>query len=100
MIDRFYTTFFQISRLIYSGDKGAGTMSQVGSMKAHIQQADNETKEQTASMFTLSHIVWCPLDTDIEIGDQIVATGTYFVRGKRENNIGANQHLELYVEQV
>ena len=100
MIERFYTTTFSSKRMVWDNDSAVDTT--LSSFVGHIQQATPEYSQDVALAFGKTFLVWCAVGTDVESGDTLtVATGnyagTYNVKMKMLNAIGANQHLELTV---
>lgn len=97
MISNFYTTTFTAKRMVYTGDKSA--LSSITGFNGHIQQLTQEKVAELAGALKVSHSVWCPVGTSVQLGDQITENGnTYAVRAIQKNNVGNNTHLELLVE--
>jgi hypothetical protein len=97
-IENFYTSTFTRKELVYTGNnsdyvKGDG-------FTGHIQQARPDVIQFFEGKFNLTHIVWCPVDTVINETDKITLNGIdYTVRTIQKNNVGDNEHLEVYVEE-
>jgi SPP1 family predicted phage head-tail adaptor len=97
MIDRFFTTSVTVRRQVYEGY--VSEVQDVGTFNAHVQQMTPEEALKVASGITLSHRVWCPLGTDVRVGDTLVVDDwTYSVKAVMRNAVGTNQHLELLAE--
>lgn len=97
MITGFYTTTFTVKRMVYTGAKSA--LSTIGTFSGHIQQLAQEKVAELAGALKVSHSVWCAVDTDVNLGDQLTAgSDVYSVRAIQKNNVGNNTHLELLVE--
>lgn len=100
-ITDFFTTTFTIWRFGYVGDKAS--LSQIGSMVAHIQQARMELVEEMELTFSKAFTVWCPLATDIQDNDTIIDTdgNVYVVKAfwKNKVTVATNKHIELLIEE-
>lgn len=102
MIKRFFKQTFTNSRGAYEADidgNKKSSLSEVGSFSGHRQQASQDLVERFNLSFQTAFSIWCPVDTDVKIGDVVDEGGYRFtVRGIQENNYGRNQHLELAVD--
>jgi hypothetical protein len=99
MIERFYTNSASVQRLTYSGNKG--TYGVAATVMGHLQQASPFVQAQTASMYTISHLFWCAIGSNIGVNDNVVISGaTYSVKGIQTNNYGLNNHLEVHLEKL
>ena len=97
MITGFYTTTFTVKRMVWASSKA--TLVEQGDFEGHIQQAQLEDMARLANGYTLTHIVWCDPDEDVEIGDTLETDDdTYSVRAIYDRNIGGNAHKELHIE--
>ena len=67
-------------------------------VNCHIQPENGQQNELQEGAFYKLFKMWCPVDTDIRVGDRVVdGTTTYDVRGIKTYNYGseANQHREV-----
>jgi phage major head subunit gpT-like protein len=100
MIERFYTNTVTVTRLTYDGDN-KGTYSTVATIKGYIQQASAFVAAQTASVYTLSCLLWTYVDSNIAVNDKVTISGiNYSVKGIWKNDTGENQHLECHLERL
>lgn len=71
----------------------------VGSFYGYRQQASAQYMQSLGLTITKPHIIWCPVDTDVNEGDVLESDfGTDTVRAKQVNRDGNNAHIELIVE--
>lgn len=102
MIEKFFTKLFTVYRNEYIELGGVYSSSQVevGTFKGHIQQANPQIVQNLALNLSTTFTVWCPVGTDVKMGDSIEAQGmTFAVRLIQDNSfVGANKHMELIVE--
>jgi hypothetical protein len=97
MISHNFTTTFTVKRMVYTQNKG--TKQALGSFKGHIQQTSLEIAQQLRNLFTITHSVWCAIDTDVQVGDELTkGANTYSVKAVQDNNIGINSHKYLHCE--
>lgn len=97
MIERLYTTSFEVSRPVWTGDSAEMTLT--ATLAGHMQQARPELAQQLGYAMTKTFIIWCPVDTDVQEGDSITdGTNIYSVRAVQINSHGQNSHKELTVE--
>ena len=97
MIGGFYKTLFSIERMQWVDDKSSEIA--VGSFHGHLQQASSTLTISLADTITLSHSIWCDINTDVKKGDRLYANGfSYVINQIFKYDTGGNQHLELYVE--
>ncbi len=96
-ISRFYNREAEIRRYAYVD--GVTQDSEGDTFACHIQQASPEETEQIGMRFTEAYKMWCPLNTDIQKGDDVICENSlYKVGGIMERNYGKNQHLEVFME--
>ena len=100
MIENYFTISFTNYR---QGDyiNGLSSRNVVGTFKGHLQQLSAELVENLGMSFTGSFIMWCALDIDIEVGDDLEDgdNNTYSIRSINKRNYGGNnKHLELFIE--
>lgn len=96
-IERFYNTTFTVKRMVYTANKAA--QQSAGTFVGYVQQLAQEKVAQMAGALKVSHSIWCPVATDVKLGDVLeVGTDKYAVRAIQNNNTGGNQHLQLLVE--
>ena len=100
MISNRFTTLISVSRSVWA--LGKATKSPVGTFWGHIQQATREDAQIIGQAYGLTHLIWCPANTNVRKGDALqIATGPY----AGTYNVSAisnqtavtshNQHLEL-----
>ena len=99
MINKFFTKTFTKSRQSDYVD-GKSSKSDVGTFKGHIQQPDPTLIENLGLSFTNTFILWCAIDTDIEVGDSLIDADnmTYSIRSINKRDYGRNQHLEIFID--
>jgi hypothetical protein len=100
MIDNYFTTEFTNYR---QGGyvNGLSSRNVVGTFKGHLQQPSAELVENLGMSFTGSFIMWCALDTDVYVGDDLEDgdNNTYSIRSiNKRNYAGNSKHLELFIE--
>lgn len=99
MIERFYTDTATVRRLSYVDNKS--TYATVDTVDGHLQQATAYVVAQTASLYTLSHLFWCAVDSNIAVNDNVLIDGAeYSINGIWKNNYGRNDHLECHIEKL
>ncbi len=97
MINGYFTTAFNVYRMVWSGESSSEMIS--SSFYGHLQQANGATVKNLADSITVSHSVWCPLDTNIKVGDRLTSKSGFFtIKQIFKYDTGGNQHLELLVE--
>lgn len=97
-ISNFYTTTLTRKELEYTGTKSVYVTAT--SFVGHLQQASPDVIQFYEGKFAITHIVWCAVDTSINEGDKITTGGVdYTIKSIQKNNIGANEHLEVYIEE-
>ena len=105
MISKFFTRPVEIARSVWLVDEGIeySEYQTVETTRGHLQQASPEQVMNLANRMTLTHIVWLPCTTDVEVGDTItISDHTYSVRSIKNNClVGSqnNKHLQVLVEQ-
>ena len=105
MISKFFTRPVEISRSVWLVDDGIeySEYQTVETTNGHLQQASPEEVMNLADRMTLTHTVWLPCDTDIEVGDNLtIGDYKYGVRSVQNNClVGShnNRHLRVLVEQ-
>ena len=100
-IEKYFTTSFIVCRMQEDEDVVWGLEeSEIDTFYGHIQQLNEEFIENLSNVYTLSHRVWCSLDTDIKVGDRIKNGNIFYnVKAINERNYaGGNKHLEVFVE--
>jgi len=99
-IERFFTTLFTVRRQSWSGV--LSSMSQVATFYGHLQPLQAELAETLGLTFTQAFTVWCPVDTNVQEGDEIEAGGVvYGVKAKQTHDYAPNaqnRHIELIAE--
>jgi len=99
MISKRYNTTFTNERMVWYDE--ASELEEETAFTGHLQQAGAELSESLGLTFTKAYVVWCSLNTDVEVGDQIGAIGkTFIVRAIKDLLVGNNKHKQLYVETV
>lgn len=95
-IERFFTKFIKIQRLIYDNDTKTETWQDyLDDVPCHIQTFMSGTTGYEGMKFP-THQMWCPSDVDITSGDRVIDGETiYEVLGVEELNIGRNPHLSV-----
>jgi hypothetical protein len=99
MIDRFYTTSVDVSRMALQPDGESTALTVVGTISCHVQQARVEFAQQVGEAWGRTFIFWCPVNTDIKSGDTLTIAsgayaGTYNLSDVQINAVGRNQHLQ------
>lgn len=102
MIERFFTDTFTVKEQEWttdaSGNEGSDLVAKT-TFSGHIQQAGVEMIERYNMNFQTAYVIWCPVDTDVDISDMIEdGVYRYSIRGIKVNNTGNNTHLELAVD--
>lgn len=96
MISRFFTTTFTRKGLTYTNNKG--TYGVLDTFLGHLQQASGTIQVQYGDRFSITHTIWCPVDTTIETNDIVTADSVdYKVEEVMVYEIGDNQHKQLLV---
>ena len=103
MISRFYTQTGTIKRLQWTVDDDNNDIAEEvagDNIKGHLQQASAELISNLADRYTISHIYWCDVDSEVRVGDVIeIGVERFGVRGIQDNSfVGTNKHLELQLE--
>lgn len=102
MIEKFYTTTFEVNRAVWKTDEALNQYSElstVGTFLGHIQQASAQLVQNLGLNLTKTFTIWTYVDTDVIEGDSIETfEAIYTVRAIQKNDTGANQHLEIVVE--
>jgi len=97
MIDRLFTTTFNVERMEW-GDDSAG-LTDLDPITGHIQQMRPELTTQLGLSMTKTYIIWCSVDADVQEGDTLTnGSDSYSVKAMQINNYGQNPHKELTVE--
>lgn len=97
MITNRYTTQFANSRMVWSGEYSE--IDDANVFYGHIQQVNAELSQSLALTFTKAYSIWCPLNTDVQAGDNLTSGGeTYTVKAIKELAVGNNKHKQLFVE--
>jgi hypothetical protein len=104
MIDKYFTQNITVKRLGWSTDEDGYDYSgeiTSGTFKGHLQQASPELINNLGDIFTVSHIVWCPVGTDVKRGDTLeIGDRSFGVSGIQENTyVGNNRHLEVLINE-
>ena len=99
-IDKYYTKTFSVNRMVQdAGEKWGQELGVIGSFNGHIQQISRELTETLKSQFNLTHMIWCSLDEDVEVGDVLTeGSNTYSIKAIDRKELGANKHFELLAE--
>jgi hypothetical protein len=99
MIAKNYNTTFTNERMVWYDEYAE--LDDTASLNGHLQQASAELSESLGLTFTKAYVVWCGLNTAVEVGDQITADSTtYIVRAIKDLLVGNNKHKQLYVETI
>lgn len=99
MIQGKYDKTATVTRLAYTS--GKGTYSTVATITGHLQQASANIQQQTAQMYTISHLFWTDTTANVNVNDKItIDTVDYSVKGIQMNDYGQNKHKELHIEKV
>jgi len=97
MIERFYDKTFTNKRLVWYEE--TSELQDYSTFKGHLQQLSPEEANTLDIVWTKSFKIWCGIDTDIEVGDEIGYLGkNYIVRAIMYLDTGNNKHKELYIE--
>jgi 2-phospho-L-lactate guanylyltransferase (CobY/MobA/RfbA family) len=97
MIQRFYDKTFTNKRLVWYEE--TSELQDYSSFKGHLQQLGAEDAESLGMAWTKSFKIWCDIDTDIEVGDEIAeGSKSYTIKAIKILDMGGNKHKELYVE--
>lgn len=101
-IQDFFTKLFVVKRPTWFKDEEQNDYSELaesGQFNGHIQQAGENLVASLGLTFTTAYTIWCPIDTDVRIGDTIDSIdGRYSVKGIQKNDNGINRHLQLVVQ--
>jgi hypothetical protein len=100
MIKNYFKTLFSVYRMVWTGNKSA--MQLVGTFYGHLQQSQTLTEGLSRGSMTKPFRVWCPVDTDIQEGDNVLeGTSYYNVRGVNQRDFaGRNKHLEVALQKI
>ncbi len=99
MIGKKYNTTFTNERMIWYDE--SAELEEAVAFKGHLQQASAELSESVGLTFTKAYVIWCSLNTSIEVGDQIKANNkTFVVKSIKDLLVGNNKHKQLYVETI
>lgn len=99
MLANKFTTIFSNKRMIWYEENSE--LEDYMSFKGHIQQTNPELSESLGLSFTKSFTVWCPLSTDVIVGDELSSgDNEYLVRAIKDFKIGNNQHKQLFIERT
>ena len=95
-IQRFFTKTFTIKRQVWSGS--SSDESTIGTFKGHKQQTPAQEIATLGIAYGKACQVWCPVGTDVKVGDVIDDGNRYSVRAVNTRDYGINQHLQLTIE--
>lgn len=98
---RFLSTIFTVSRVEWKEDDNGrySELTEKGTFNGHIQQASAEMVERFGTNFQTSYSIWCGIDENVEIGDEISdGLRLFTVRAKKVNETGNFPHLQLIVD--
>ena len=98
-ITRYFTKTFQVFRQVWSNESSSEI--EQSSFLEHIQHTESdEAQNQVGIAYTRSFIIWCPIDTDLMIGDRVQDEDgkEYNIKFIQKNDNGNQQHLEASVE--
>jgi hypothetical protein len=98
MINKFYTYSFEVKRMEWEDDSAEEEV--VGTFKGHLQQISAELAQNLGLNFTKSFQVWCPPNTDVQVGDGVECNDIFYtVRAIQDNSfVGSNKHLQVFIE--
>lgn len=97
MIAGNYDKLFYVERMRWSGESSAEIS--VSSFYGHLQQASANLVINLANSITITHSIWCDVDTDVQLGDTLSYNGyKYGIKQIFRYDTGDNEHLELLVE--
>ena len=101
MINKRFTTKFTNSRMVWSGEYSE--IDEANEFYGHIQQMTAELTESLGLTFTKAYTIWCPLNTDVAVGDRLVSGDNeyedeYNVKAIKDLLVGSNKHKQLFVE--
>lgn len=97
MINKRFTTKFTNSRMVWSGEYSE--IDEANEFYGHIQQMTAELTQSLGLTFTKAYTIWCSLDTDVAVGDELESGGyKYTVRAIKDLLVGNNKHKQLFVE--
>ena len=99
MLSKRFDTTFTNSRMVWYEE--SAELIELISFKGHIQQLNAELSQSLGLTFTKGYSIWCPLETNVEQGDELVSgSNTYTVKAIKKFNIGVNKHTQLFVGKV
>lgn len=97
MINTRYTTKFTNGRMVWDGEYSE--IDEANWFYGHIQQTTAELTQSLALTFTKAYTIWCKLNTDVEVGDELESgSNKYIVRAIKDLLVGKNKHKQLFVE--
>jgi len=97
MIDRLFTSTFNVERMAWSEDSAG--LTDLDPVSGHIQQTRPELTQQLGISMTKTFTIWFPVDADIQAGDTLTkGDDNYSVRAVQINDYGQNPHLEVIAE--
>ena len=98
-ITSYFTKTFQVFRQVWSNESSSEV--EKTSFSGHIQHTNSdEAENQVGIAYTRAFTIWCPIDTNLMIGDRVVDEDgkEYNIKFIQKNDNGSNQHLEASVE--
>lgn len=82
--------------MVWTNSKSA--LSTIGTFKGHKQQTPAEEISVLSEAYGKSYQIWCPIGTNIQVGDIIDDGKAYSVRAVNTRDYGKNQHLQITAE--
>lgn len=102
MINNFYNKSFLVLRDVWKTDEDENEYTEqeeIGTVQGHLQQANQEMIERFGLNFQTSYSLWCDVNSDIKISDQLENEDYKFtVRAIQINDYGFNPHLEILLD--
>ena len=94
-IDRLFDREVDTKRLARVGSSHKEAWgNNLSGLQCHIQPVEGEPQELLSGAYATMFKMWCPVDTDIIIGDRIIdGARTFTVRGLKIHDYGGSQHV-------
>lgn len=102
MINEWFNKLFVIKRNTWLTDEYNNQYSEeteVGQFMGQLQQASAELVQNFALTFTTAYSIWCPLNTDVRVGDVLYSVvGNFSVKAVQKFENGINRHTEIVAQ--
>ena len=98
-IEKYFTKTFEVYRQVLSNESSVEV--EQSSFLGHIQHTESdEANNQIGIAYTRAFTIWCPIDTNLMIGDRVQDEDgkEYNIKFIQKNDNGNNQHLEASAE--